>query len=120
MPLDLRIALIHLTNRKRQSIMSLLGITLGVAFFMAVSSLMRGSERDFIERLVDSAPHITVSDEFRTPPEQPVMMAYAGAAVTLRSLKPKAEMRGIRGYKQKLAFIANFRGVRVAPVLSGQ
>jgi lipoprotein-releasing system permease protein len=100
--------------------MSLLGIALGVAFFMAVSSLMRGSEQDFIKRLIDSAPHITVSDEFRTPPPQPVTLAYAGGALALRGLKPKTETRGIRGYKQKLAFIANLRGVRVAPVLSGQ
>lgn len=120
MPLVFRIALIHLTSRKRQTIMSLLGIALGVAFFMAVSSLMRGSEQDFIKRLIDSAPHITVSDEFRTPPPQPVVLAYAGGAVALRSLKPKTETRGIRAYKQKLAFIANLRGVRVAPVLSGQ
>ena len=95
-------------------------MALGVAFFVAVSSLMRGSEADFIKRLIDSAPHITVSDEFRTPPEQPVVTAYAGGAVVLRSLKPKTETRGIRGYKQKLAFIANLPGVRVAPVLSGQ
>ncbi len=120
MPLGLRIALVHLTSRRRQSLMSLLGIALGVAFFMAVSSLMRGSERDFIERLVDSAPHITVSDEFRTLPPQPVTLAYSGGAVALHGLKPKTETRGIRGYRQKLAFIADMPGVRVAPVLSGQ
>jgi lipoprotein-releasing system permease protein len=120
MPLGLRIALVHLTSRRRQTIMSLLGIALGVAFFMAVSSLMRGSERDFISRLVDTAPHIIVSDEFRSPPEQPVATIFAGGAVVLRSLKPETETRGIRGYKQKMAFIAALRGVRVAPVLSGQ
>jgi lipoprotein-releasing system permease protein len=120
MPLGLRIALTHLTSRRRQTIMSLLGVALGVAFFIAVSSLMRGSEADFIKRLIDSAPHITVSDEYRRPQEQPVMMAYAGGAIALHSLKPKTETRGIRGYKQKQAFIANLPGVRVAPTLSGQ
>lgn len=120
MPLVLRIALVHLANRRRQTVMSLLGVALGVAFFMAVSSLMRGSERDFIERLIDSAPHVTVSDEFRTPPMQPVTVAYAGGAVALRSLKPRSETRGIRGYKRKLALIAGLPGVRAAPVLSGQ
>jgi len=100
--------------------MSLLGVALGVAFFVAVSSLMRGSEADFIKRLIDSAPHITVSDEFRTPREQPVMTAYPDGAIALHSLKPKTETRGIRGYKQDLAFIANLPGVRVAPVLAGQ
>ncbi|HEX2752812.1 MAG TPA: ABC transporter permease, partial [Alphaproteobacteria bacterium] len=48
----------HLLARKRQSIVSLLGIVLGVGFFLAISSLMQGSEKDFIRRLVDNAPHI--------------------------------------------------------------
>jgi lipoprotein-releasing system permease protein len=120
MPLGLKIALLHLTSRKRQTAMSLLGIALGVAFLMAVSALMRGSERDFVERMIDSAPHVTVSDEFRAPAAQPVTMTYGGRAVALRSLKPKTETRGIRGYKQKLAAIADLPGVRIAPVLSGQ
>ncbi|WP_119421941.1 ABC transporter permease [Desertibaculum subflavum] len=120
MPLGLRIALIHLTHRRRQTVMSLLGITLGVAFFMAVSALMRGSEADFIDRLIDAAPHITVSDEFRTPPEQPVVKSYAGGAIRLHGLKPQTDTRGIRGYKQKLPLLDAMPGVRVAPVLSGQ
>ena len=120
MPLTLKIALTHLYSRRRQTLMSLLGVMLGVAFFMAVSSLMRGSERDFIKRLVDSAPHITISDEFRNPPEQPAVKAFPGAAVSVSNVKPRTEVRGIRGYKQKMAYIARLPGVRVAPVLSGQ
>jgi lipoprotein-releasing system permease protein len=120
MPLSLRIALTHLTSRRRQTAMSLLGIALGVAFFMAVSSLMRGSERDFIKRLVDSAPHVTVTDEFRAPAPQPATLAYAGGAVALHGLKPRTETRGIRGYKQKLDAVAGLPGTTVAPVLSGQ
>ncbi len=120
MPLGVRIAITHLFGRKRQTVMSLLGIAIGVAFFMAVSALMRGSEQDFIRRLVDSAPHVTVEDEYRNPPAQPVLRAFAGGAVRLDGLKPRTETRGIRGYKQKLALIEAMPGVRVAPVLSGQ
>jgi lipoprotein-releasing system permease protein len=120
MPLGLRIALTHLLGRRRQSVMSLLGIALGVAFFLAVSALMRGSEADFIKRLVDSAPHITVSDEFRTPPEQPAATAYPQGAVALQGLKPRVEKRGIRGYKQKLESVSQIPGLRAAPVLQGQ
>jgi len=119
-PLGLRIALTQLAGRKRQVLMSMLGIVLGVAFFLAISSLMRGSEADFIQRMIDSAPHITVSDEYRHPPRQPVRRRFADAALTLRGLEPKTETRGIRGYKQKQAFIAALPGVRVAPVLTGQ
>ncbi len=120
MSLTLKIALTHLYSRRRQTLMSLLGVMLGVAFFMAVSSLMRGSERDFINRLVDSAPHITVSDEFRDPPEQPAVRAFPDGAVSVSNVKPRTEVRGIRGYKQKMEYIARLPGARVAPVLSGQ
>lgn len=120
MPLGIRIAITHLVGRKRQTVMSLLGIAIGVAFFMAVSSLMRGSEQDFIRRLVDAAPHVTVEDEYRTPPLQPVLKAYPDGAVVLDGLKPRTETRGIRGYKQKLALIEAMPGIRAAPVLSGQ
>ena len=116
----MRIALTQLAGRKRQVLMSMLGIVLGVAFFLAISSLMRGSEADFIQRMIDSAPHITVSDEYRQPPRQPARRRFADAALTLRGLEPKTETRGIRGYKQKQAFIAAMPGVRVAPVLTGQ
>ena len=116
----MRIALTQLAGRKRQVLMSMLGIVLGVAFFLAISSLMRGSEADFIQRMIDSAPHITVSDEYRQPPRQPARRRFADAALTRRGLEPKTETRGIRGYKQKQAFIAAMPGVRVAPVLTGQ
>ena len=52
MSIQLVIAVTHLVNRKRPTLVSLTGIVLGVAFFLAVSSLMRGSERDFIKRLI--------------------------------------------------------------------
>ena len=74
------IALKHLLARPRQSIVSLSGIVLGVAFFLAVSSLMQGSETDFIRRLVDNSPHITMSDEFRNPRLQPVEQLYPAMA----------------------------------------
>lgn len=120
MKLAARIATTHLLSRKRQSIVSLMGIVLGVAFFLAVSSLMRGSEADFITRLVDNTPHITISDEYRDPRVQPVDQLFAGGAVDLRHVKPLTETRGIRGYQEKLAFLESLPGVRVAPVMSGQ
>ena len=120
MAIDFSIALTHLQNRRRQTAVSVMGVALGVGFFVAVSSLMRGSERDFIERLVDSSPHITVKDEYREPPLQPVERLYAAGAVSLRSLKPRDEVRGIRNYKAKLDLLSRIDGVAVAPALFGQ
>jgi lipoprotein-releasing system permease protein len=113
------IAVTHLVSRKRPTLVSLVGIALGVAFFLAVSSLMRGSERDFIKRLVDNSPHVTVSDEYRHPQPQPAVLRWPDGAVELRRLKPLREVRGMRGHARKLAFIESLPGLRAAPILVG-
>ncbi len=119
MRIELGIALTHLTSRKRQTLVSLTGVVLGVAFFLGVSSLMRGSEKDFIKRLIDNSPHITVSDDFRVPEVQPAELRWPGAAVQISHVKPQNETRGIRGYREKLALVESLPGVRAAPVLMG-
>ena len=115
----LDIAVAHLTSRKRQTLVSLTGVVLGVAFFLAVSALMRGSEKDFIKRLVDNSPHITVYDEYRQAREQPAALRWPDAAVEMRNVRPQRETRGIRGWPQRLAAIEALPGVRAAPVLVG-
>ncbi|HTT12476.1 MAG TPA: ABC transporter permease [Burkholderiaceae bacterium] len=112
------IALAHLTNRKRQTLVSLGGVVLGVAFFLAVSSLMRGSEKDFLKRLVDNSPHITVYDEYRHPNVQPALLRWPDAAIEVHNVKPQRETRGIRGWPQRMAFIEAQPGLRAAPVLT--
>lgn len=119
MRIQLQVALTHLTGRTRQTFVSLTGVILGVAFFLAVSSLMRGSEKDFIKRLIDNSPHITVYDEYRLPRTQPAELRWAGGAVRISNVKPQTETRGIRGYREKLEFVESMPGLKVAPVLVG-
>jgi lipoprotein-releasing system permease protein len=114
------IAIKHVLARQRQSIVSTLGIVLGVAFFLAIAGLMQGSESDFIRRLIDTSPHITISDEFRQPRAQPVETVFASGAIDLRSAKPATEPRGIRGYERVLETLRAIPGTRASPVLSGQ
>ncbi len=120
MKLLFSIALRHLLARKRQSIVSLSGIVIGVAFFLAISSLMQGSQNDFIKRMIDNSPHITISDEYRTSRVQPLETLYPDELVEIRNVKPLTEIRGIRGYKQILADIKQIPGSRSAAVMTGQ
>ena len=120
MNLATSIALSHLMSRRRQTVVSVLGISLGVAFFLAISGLMRGSEEDFIQRLVDNSPHITVYDEYRHPRLQPVEIVYPDAVYELHGIQPRTEIKGIRQYKEKLARIALRPDLQIAPVLQGQ
>jgi lipoprotein-releasing system permease protein len=120
MDLFFSIAMKHLMARRRQSLVSLLGIVLGVAFFLAISSLMQGSQKDFIRRLIDNAPHIIISDEFRNPRNQPALQVYAKGAVKIRGVKPVTETRGIRGFEKILAGLRAEEGVIASPTLAEQ
>lgn len=120
MNLLLDIALAHLRHRRRQTLVSTIGVAVGVGFFIATSSLMRGSEQDFLQRMVESYPHIVVKDEFREPPPQPAAMAFPDAAVAIRGLRPREEVRGLRNHKKLLADLSAMPGIAAAPALSGQ
>jgi lipoprotein-releasing system permease protein len=118
--LALDIALTHLRSRKRQTLVSVFGVAMGVGFFIAIAALMQGFQEDFIRRVVDNSPHITMKDEYRDPPRQPVEIAYAGAAIRLRGVKPKTEIRGIRRAGQIMEALQAWQGLAVSQVLQGQ
>ncbi len=120
MNLYLTIAVKHIMARKRQSFVSLLGIIIGVGFFLAIASLMQGSQNDFIKRLIDNAPHVTVHDEYREAKQQPVALLYKDRVVELRSVQPMPETRGIRGYKQVVDDLKARPGIRASATLTGQ
>jgi lipoprotein-releasing system permease protein len=114
------IAIKHILARKRQSLVSLSGIIIGVAFFLAISSLMQGSQRDFIARLVDKYPHITIYDEYRIPKTQPVETVYQGSLVDIRNVKPQTDTRGIRGHRQIIDGLLKMPNLRASAVQTGQ
>jgi lipoprotein-releasing system permease protein len=118
--LKLDIALTHLKARKRQTLVSVLGVAMGVGFFIAIASLMQGFQEDIVRRVIDNSPHITLKDEFRDPPRQPVEIAYAGGAIALRGVKPKTEIRGVRRAGQIMQVLTTWQGLTVSQVLQGQ
>ena len=92
----------HLVGRRRQTVVAVSGVAVGVGFFLAVSAMMIGSQNDFIKTLIDAAPHIIISDELRSPPPQPGISHYKGAAVDLRHYKVRNEVRGLKGWPEIL------------------
>ena len=63
MLLLINIAWVHIRTRIRQTIVGIFGVATGVGFTIMLASLMQGSQIDFIQQLVDTMPHITVTDE---------------------------------------------------------
>src|SRR6187401_2215702 len=120
MRLILELARGMLRRRRRQTIVSVSGVALGVAFFIAIAALMRGFQTYFVSQIIDVAPHITIKDETRTPPAQPAEIALASGAVQVHGVKPRDTIRGIRSAGDKLAILEAMEGVAAAPVLQGQ
>ena len=115
----LHIAAKHLLVRRRQTLVAVSGVAVGVGFFLAVSALMVGSQSDFVKTLIDAAPHIIISDEIRSPAPQPGVRDYAGGAVVLHGYKVRNEVRGIKDWQQMLRTVNAVPGAIGSPSLSG-
>ncbi len=82
MRLLVKIAWTHVSTRVRQTVVGVLGVSTGVGFTIMMASLMQGSQNDFITQLVDTLPHITVSDERRSALAQPAEQEYAAVQMS--------------------------------------
>ncbi|MBG6146227.1 lipoprotein-releasing system permease protein [Labrenzia sp. EL_142] len=114
----LRIAATHVRNRMRQTVVSTLGVALGVGFSVAMASLMEGSQRDFMTTLIEAIPHVEILDEQRKPAEQPATAKYD--AVAFHGLRPLEDLRGIRNPTEAIASLRDWVLGDFAQRLSGQ
>lgn len=119
--LSLSIALTHLLHRKRQSLVSIGGVAMGVGFFIALAGLMQGFQSYFLSTVVDVAPHIVIEDEYRTPRAQPAELYYpAQTMLAINGVRPRDERRGIRGFQPIVAALRELPQALVSVSLEGQ
>jgi lipoprotein-releasing system permease protein len=119
MTLPFAIALAHLRSRRRQTMVSVLGVALGVGVFIAVTGLMAGFQSFFRAQMIESNPHVTITDEVRTPAPQPLAMLHPEAAVVVSRIVPRDPVREIANAGEIMAALAAMPGVAVAPTLRG-
>lgn len=115
----LSIALAHLKVRVRQTAVSALGVTVGVSFFVAVGGMTNGQNAEFTRTLIESAPHIIVTDESRSPHAQPAESAFRGDAVAIHGVRPEDEVRGLKDWPAMLADARAITGAVASATLSG-
>ena len=104
MNLILAIAWTHVRHRARQTLVAIVGVMTGVGFSVMMAAMMEGSQDDFIKTLVDSLPHISVTDELREPTRQPADIRYRAAE--FHGLTPEVRRPGI---KNPMATIASLK-----------
>ncbi len=66
----LRFAWVHLRERKRQTLLTALGVAVGSAMMITTIAVARGSSQSVFTKLIDIAPHITIGAD-RVVPEVP-------------------------------------------------
>ncbi len=113
MRLVLDIALTHVSTRLRQTLVGILGVAMGVGFSVMMAALMEGSQRDFVAQLVDSLPHITISDERRNPPVQPAEAEFQ--AIQISGLTTPVIRPGIKNPYAIIASLDDWIAGAVAP-----
>ena len=60
---EARIAFVHLRERKRQTILTALGVAVGSAMLVTTIAVSRGSSSNVITKVIDTAPHVLISAE---------------------------------------------------------
>jgi lipoprotein-releasing system permease protein len=112
------IAFTHVRARARQTGFAVAGVATGVGFSIMMASLMQGSQDDFTQRLVNTLPHITVSDERRNPPPQPAERLYEAAEI--HGLTPEARRPGIKNPLATMAALDAWLPGGIAPSVKVQ
>lgn len=106
MNLIIDIASTHIRSRVRQTLVAVFGVATGVGFSVMMAAMMEGSQDDFIGRLVDTLPHISISDERSEPTLQPAQVLFD--AVEIHGLTPDVRRRGIKNPKATIAALESW------------
>lgn len=82
------LALRHLTSRKRQTLLTLLGILLGTAAYVAISGMMLGFQTFIIDQLVNNDAHVRITAREELLSETSLNDAFFGEDTAVRWLRP--------------------------------
>jgi lipoprotein-releasing system permease protein len=116
LPLPLMIGLRYVQPRWRQlfvsftSLISMLGICVGVAALITILSVMNGFEAELRSRLLSLASHATLSDNPKALADWPTLVAEARKVPGVAGAAPYVEMQVLLGHEPELSG-AVLRGV---------
>jgi len=119
LPVVLRLAWRHLASRPRQTALTVAGVALGVAVFIFTVSMMDGLVVYFTQRLIRTAPLLTVLPErVDVPPPRDVLARALPDEIVGLSRPPvpdeRPTIRGATALAEKLRTMPEVEGVSVA------
>jgi len=119
----MKIALVHLLSKKRQTIVAMLGVTFGIAIFIFQAGLMSGFQQTFIEQTVNTTANIRIYNEAEK--DRPSILEKINTDPNhlnmVRNQKPKDELYKIKNGKQIIEILEKHpEVVGVSPFLGSQ
>ncbi len=78
-----RIAFVHLKERKRQTLLTALGVAVGSAMLVTTIAVSRGSSSNVIAKVIDTAPHVVISAERVVPQVPENIIGQQGSMVSM-------------------------------------
>ncbi len=108
-------------SRKRQTVVSTLGVAIGMTAFVVMSSLMLGFQKHFIKQVIDLDAHISIKPQLNYD-EKRILSKVFGKEVILEILgsRPKEVRDHIRDYRRIIERYSEEEGiVGIAPHLRG-
>ena len=85
---QVRIAFVHLRERKRQTVLTALGVAVGSAMLVTTIAVSRGSSSNVVAKIIDTAPHVLISAEREVPlvPENIVVQPQGMVAMVTKNI----------------------------------
>jgi lipoprotein-releasing system permease protein len=116
------IAIRYFLSHKRQSLVCIAGVTISVAMFLVMTSMMEGLTDKFIIETVEASGHITIKDEPRETRTLILEKTYKdpNALLSITGVKPRETIKKIQNAAGLLATLDRLPGVVDAtPVVNG-
>ncbi|MEX2744444.1 ABC transporter permease [Rhizobium mongolense] len=118
MRLIFEITVTHIAGRGRQTLVAVFGVAVGVGFSIAMAALMQGGQDDFVEQLINTMPHVEITDEQRTARQQPAETVFHTTEIF--GLRPREDRRGIINPTAARSWLEAWIPGRLAPDLKLQ
>lgn len=119
----LKIVYTHLTSRKRQTIVSMLGVTFGITVFIFQAGVITGLQDFFIEKTINSTAHIHIYQDKnqKSPPVLEDVYSASETWISVPNIKSKNELPKLKRGLQIMEILESYPEVTgVSPSLSTQ
>jgi lipoprotein-releasing system permease protein len=119
----LRIAMVHLVSKKRQTAVAMLGVMFGITVFIFQAGLITGLQIFMLDKIVNNSPHVHLYNEPEKNPPSILSKIYHAddQMVVVRNQKQKEIDKKIRNSSGIMEIIKKMPGVvGVAPNVATQ